>query len=866
MFLFPFISASFCSLREPHVPNPVQPGVVVVKKGESLAAIASQFKIKVDDLIKLNPQFDPATKGTKVADLKAEHAKAVTHQGGRHAGALEVGEKIRVAPLADAYSVTAKGLTGRTDDPRLVTEENSRLSALRRLADRGGGANGAADGIVTEKEASDFIAGHEALAAKTNSEGPEWGMLDSHEQKSIISEATRNIVGGKVAADEGTKRLFNTAEQSFKTVEVPRTEYESPVSMLVGKGFVSNVIPVMSAGAKLGGPVNPIESLFLTDQSGSVAQKSFSPNHTFAKGEKGFDLETKKILPKGDYNKFQLTGKVHGWTALRGEVAVSRPGVSTDGKVVRTGSFTSAVGMQLEAVGEMNLVKGDVRTLLTGNVARQVQYQITTDPDRLKAIMTGKIAAPNPYTLENMKPGDTVTITEGPYGSTEEELRILKGKGLDRAGLDLKLDQTWSKGDRLVVRMLKDDASGNRHVMIFKGEGHLDTNVAGIGAIANPKIDAKQSPRADKLSGGAFVRLMAQAKEIRIDNTFKFVEVNVDDQRTGGGYSAFKNIMATGGIPAGQTAQPLQGVIAHGNLDYDETQRHTALQLTGYTEANWNFLGGLKGSQTLGQGSIDLFSNIHSSRDLVVRYVNPQLAVKDAATPHDDAMNSEVRYGPGTRKMTEIYSDGGNTRYINETQQNSGTGQSTQDVYLTGFGALKVNVIDAFKGDVADQKAGKVPLFKSFAVNTPDGKKLTGQDAVNYLESHTDKTDDHWYSSGVDRVNMRIFTGDAASRTTFAENISKDSQAFYEANKNFYILTAQDQASQHIFGRLFGGSGGAPSNLINMASHNSKDVEQQLRTMSGEDLGAMIFDLQRFRKAGGENRTHPIYVEIDVKY
>lgn len=790
----------------------------------------------------------------------------------------------------DDFKISAKGLEGSTSDPVLSQFGITRLAAMRRLADRGDATGaGKPDGNVDTKEAQTYFSEQKAILTKEGKAGPDKTVFNASEQKEILTQAQKNHVEPK--GDAGTKALFNEAVASFSsapgagkdpTLGTPTNNAKA------GDFFSSAILPVMTNGS--------LGSMFAFDSPTSVALKAFTPNWVpdipFKKAADG-----KSVPMKGDwapkdmkdpngktqYNVFQNTLKLHGWAAVRGEASLSRTTVGRDGAQLRTGTFSISGVVQQEVVGEANRKKGDFRNLNTLAEGQHLQYQVTTKPERLKDIMTGKIPAPNPYTLENMKPGDTVTITTGPMTTVEIEGRVMPGKGPLRAGLDVKYDHANQYGERIVVRMLPNTEKPKqvpgqaaqepqRHVLIFKGDASQASDALAVGGIWNPKLNKdRKGGVANPLQNGngAFVRVVMQGREVRIHNTFNFVEVNVDDFSKGGGRDKFREIVQLGQMPVGQTGQHVSGTLAHGSLDYKDLQRHSALIGLGYFEAGSDkFYEAFKGLQGTAGGQIDLFSQFNPQRDLFVKHQMPKGAINpDSSVYHMDAVNTEVNFGSGTRKSTEILVNGGNTQFTTETQKNYGTGEVSKDYWHTGANSLKANVVSMMEKDIADQKGGKLPLFDSFKVNTPSGP-LQGQAALDYLKTHHAPKDTgwlSWLSPDVDKVSVRIRTKDDADRTKFAEYISADSKAHFEKNTAYYALTGQDQANQFVFGRLLGMET-SPANLINLAGHSSKDFIQQFRTMSGESLSAFLYDLHQFRESAGANRSYPLQVEIDVKY
>lgn len=902
------------------MPDPVQPGVAQVRKGETLSDVARRFGTTVDNILALNPQFDPNLRKVTTYDRMIEESKALAGESGRNINAVQEGELVRVAALEDNYFVNEIGLQGEVFEERLLLNENNRLMALRRYAD--GWAGGKVDSFVTAEEARGFMQWAQQYLSSRNYAGPERTALDAFEQKTLIDIGNRKVSTTEGDGyDDNTRRVFRLAPESFSEKKspdlVPAPAFEAKLNNIFASYFVPTALALSPDFGK---------SIMLNiDRPTSAAVKVFTPNMNIARvaGNKG---------TKGEWLG---QAKVHGWLAARTELAVSRIYVSDTGSKTRTATVSAAVSWQQEGVFDASIAKFDFRSFMTKNNAAQIQYQITTNPERLAKILNGEIITPNPYEPSTMEPGDTVTITSGPLKSTEYEQRILfnpaKGKkasaALDdaaapvvdgkskpntsgglRAGLDIKYDDVAIRNDsRLVVRKLEDN-----HVQVFHGSGQQQVDALGIGLIVNP--DLGNSPAwLRNNSRGAFFRLLPQCREIAIHNQFHYVELDLNDRSKGGGNDHFRHILSTGEVPTAQCTQPIEGVIQHGTLDFHEAKSVFALQTTIYNERQpgepdppappatesytvtigKNFFG-KNASQYLEQNNIDLMSSETSLRRMQVRHVYPKLVVRGSSTYHDDAMRTETKLGSGSEAITSQHTELGGVRLTEVNEINSGTGRRyVWPMLMSQNKGDKQSVERALTAMLADKAAGKAPLFEDFVVRGQDASgnpvEYRDEQALAYLQSRNDPSNDLFgFVNKYDKVTIRITTKEDQQRTNEAKTTDftrQFVQDYLTANKHDpnagFLKTYMDaeidkdrvqtQAIAQLLGSELANVMDGGINRINIQNAGSGEEIRQILT--GFDLGRWMENVQGYRTKSGvrvngteKDAYYPVRVVVDVSY
>jgi len=908
------------------MPDPVQPGVAVVKKNEKLDDIARRFGRTVDEIIAFNPQFDPDSKNKRVDDWALERTRRANGEIGLNANAIQQGDLIRVAELEDSYFVTEAGLVGDVFAPELVKSENNRLMALRRYAD-GCGEGNVPDGMVTAEEARCFMQWTQGYLASQGKAGPETAALDSYEQKELIAlgapAVASNVNNGYGAQ---TQEVFKLAPQSFEIQNWPNFTSNNIHSSLANQVYVTSLIPV----ALNASPDFAKELMQNFDKSTSAAVKVFTPNANLL-----------KLTGDADTNaKWLKQFKIHNWVAGKTELSVGRTYVGESGGLTRTATITSAIGYQPEAVLDINAKKFDFRTFVTNNNAAQIQYQITTNPDRLTRILNGEIKAPSPYDLSTMQPGDVVTITSGAYSSWEFEQRALfnpaagltkkelpggrilipetgeergaqdgLGGGL-RAGLDIKFDNATFNGDnRLVVKMLPDN-----HVQVFHGSSKQDFDAQGAGFIWNPDV-SNASRTLQNGSQGAFFRLMPQARQVEVNNTFHFVELDLNDNQPGGGKALFQRILNTGEVPTAQSLQPIRGVIQHGTLDYHEAQKHFTLQATFYNEKprllgretkptnlprheppkaeplgkidlgekigkvtvfstnDWASILGTNSTQVLEQNNIDIMSTVSTDRRIDVRHVYPKLKSTSSSTNHDDAVNPETVLGSGSQKTTLQYTRMGGVRLTEAGEVHSGTGaKHTWPMLISQHRGDKAAVERALTAMIADEADGKAPLFEDFVVTGRDEKgdvvEYRGAEALAYLKSRKDRSNDYLWGAldGRDTVPIRILTvadkarGNEMKIADFTNQYISDYKAANSTEgQNFLEKVVSSYGEQAIVrGQVTATMLGSEYLNIQDGGLNKISLERagtghEIRQLlTGFDLGEWIGNVQDYRAGKGK--------------
>jgi len=604
-----------------------------------------------------------------------------------------------------------------------------------------------------------------------------------------------------------------------------------------------------------------VGSLFNSDRGQSLALKVFSPNYDILKGTSLPAPDGAVAPPRSFYTLPKLPGgqdwkgKLHSWIAVRGEVAVSPSWLSASGTEMRTGTFTLTGSAQMEVVSDLPLVKGDIRSLTTGNVGMTQSFSITTNEARLEAIMTGKEPMPNPYTLANMKPGDTVTLFTGPTESAEQEIRVLANKTGRRAGADFKLDATWAQGSKLTVKMVDNPQNAAQpHVIIMDGNTNGSGIAAGIGGIWNPALssmnkDGTYNRRLDPYANGAFVRVLGQYKESDTVDTYTFVELNPYDTANGG-QALFNQIMNQGYTmdPNAAPAAPIPGATAYGTMAVDTKTAAAALQLTGYWEPNHKL--GNNNPQFLGQYSMDLVTMIDSSTSTQVTNADARATVGASGD-----LNVSLRY-----------TDGGFTNYFHSYTVNAQKQTSNERYVITAENAFKDQVINGLETGMA----------QTVRLHLKDGTVVTGPDAVRWLKDH-DQGERAFFGlfDKRDKIGVVMDLGTTTEANRFSQQFIADQKKTHDDAKDtplewFAYTLGQAKQTEAAFSTAYFSAPDlmmTPDLAFNLAQHqDAQSAHENFRVMAGEGMGNLIDSMGDYYTHNQRTTPYPVSIDIYVDF
>jgi hypothetical protein len=574
--------------------------------------------------------------------------------------------------------------------------------------------------------------------------------------------------------------------------------------------------------------------LFATDRAASVSVKGFTPNldASWTKGK------------FGDYETVGGNGKAHGWIAARGEAGVSASWITDQGVRMRTGTISVTVSVQQELVGEINLPQGDGRVLATSNPSVTLSYSITTTEDRLEDIMTGDTPAPNPFTLENMQPGDTISILEGAGISGELEGRILAGKGPLRAGLDVKGD-TWSQtGHRITVRMVAnpDPAHADQpHVIVMDGDRSVSGDAIGFGLIWNPKIK-QDNTGLDKMSQGNFVRGLLQVRDTETADNYNFIEINPYDTSPGGGQALFRKILTEGVVDYDPATGEIPGALAHGTMTVESEYDSATLQLTAYGEPRQKDRN--NHVQFLSQYSIDLVAMIDDRSQMTIDHAEPGATVGDT----------------GDMVVNARFSDGTSTNYFHRFRVNAANYTSEETFNLTAESVSREDVARTLDTDT----------FASIRLHLDDGTIVEGQAAIDWLKTH----EDGWFG-GNDKVGVVMNMGTTKEANEFSAQFIADQKSLYESQHDDWWEQALDWIVPPAYSSpetalaslaapdLFA----SPDLPWNYKAHQeAADANANFRAMSGSGMGNLLDSIDDYHEHAKRTDPYPVTVDVFVDW
>jgi hypothetical protein len=577
-----------------------------------------------------------------------------------------------------------------------------------------------------------------------------------------------------------------------------------------------------------------LTTLFATNRAASVALKAFTPN-----------LDTKWSKGKfGDYMTGGGNGKAHGWFAARGEAAVSASWINGQGVRMRSGTISITVSAQVELIGEVNIPQGDGRVLATDNTSATISYSITTTEDRLEDIMTGDVPAPNPFTLENMQPGDTISIYEGTGVSGELEGRVLAGKGPLRAGLDVKGDIYTQDGHKITVRMVANPDPAKQdepHVIVMDGDRDSSGNAIGFGLIWNPKI-AQNNTGLDKISQGNFARGLLQMRESDTQEHFNFIEINPFDTSPGGGADLYRKIMTEGVVEYDPARGEVPGAIADGTMTVDSEYDAATLQLTLYGEPRQkdrrNHVQGLM------QYSIDLVAMIDDRSQMRIRYAEPTSVLGDTG---DLIVNTRL-------------SNGTSTNYFHRYRMDAANYKAEETFNLTAESVSREDVARALDTET----------FGTIRLHLKDGSVVEGQEAIDWLNSNKDG----WFG-GNDKVGVVVDMGTTLQADQFSADFVADQKKFHDdqqdniVEKFFYWIGQGQQSSPEVAIASLAAPDvfANPDQPWNLDDHQSaQNADENFRAMSGSGMGNLLNSIDRYHEYACRADAYPISVDVYVDW
>jgi hypothetical protein len=591
-------------------------------------------------------------------------------------------------------------------------------------------------------------------------------------------------------------------------------------------GALSPLLP-MTANESLG-------LLFATNRAASVAVKGFTPN---------LDSEWLK-LRLGDPASFGGSSKVHGWLAARGEASVGASWITEQGVRMRTGTISVTVGVQAEAIAELNLPKGDIKALDTYNRTVTLTYSITTTEDRLEDIMTGDVPAPDPFTLANMQPGDTITIIEGTGATGEKEGRAMLGKGSLRGGLDVKVDEWDQSGHRITVKMVANpDASlqDQPHVIIMDGDRDSSGNAIGFGLIWNPSI-AKNDQGLDKISQGNFVRGLLQVRDSETAETLNFIEINPYDTSPGGGQDLFRRILTDGVVDYDPATGSVPGALAHGTMTVESKYGSATLQLTAYGEPRQKDRS--NHVQFLSQYSIDLVAMIDDRTQMNIDHAEPGATVGDT----------------GDMVVNARFSDGTSTNYFHRFRVNAANYTSEETFNLTAESVSREQVADALDTET----------FENIRLHLKDGTVVEGQAAIDWLKTH----EDGWFG-GNDKVGVVINMGAPQEANEFSAHFVADQKSYDDVQhddwweKPFYWMGRGMQSSPEIALASLAAPDvfANPDQPWNFNNHQeAADANENFRAMAGSGMGNLLGSIDKYHEHAKRADPYPVTVDVFVDW
>jgi hypothetical protein len=591
--------------------------------------------------------------------------------------------------------------------------------------------------------------------------------------------------------------------------------------------------------------------LFDTNRAASVATKVFTPNldantpwfKRMLTGTVGEKAQQWLLAEKGNYDTIGGKWKVHGWLAVRGEAAVGASWITDQGVRMRSGTISLTMSVQPEAIGELNLPQGDIRVLATENSSVTLSYSITTTEDRLEDIMTGRVEAPDPFTLEGMLPGDSITIVEGYGFMGEAEGRALLGKGPLRAGLDVKGDHWEQSGHKITVKMVEnpDPSLQNQpHVIVMDGSRDTSGNAIGFGLIWNPKIAADST--LGKYSQGNFVRGLLQVRDSDTVEDLRFIEINPYDTSAGGGADLYRRIVLEGVVDYDASTGQVPGALAHGTVSVDSEYQSATLQLTGYYEPRQK--DSRNHVQFLSQYSIDLVAMIDDRTQMNIDHAEPGATVGDT----------------GDMVVNARFSDGTSTNYFHRFVVNAANYTSEETFNLTAESVSREQMADALDTDT----------FENIRLHLKDGSVVEGQAAIDWLKSH----EDGWFG-GNDKVGVVVNMGAPQEANEFSANFIADQKSHDDAQhddwweKPFYWMGRGMQSSPEIALASLAAPDvfANPDQPWNYNNHQeAADANENFRAMAGSGMGNLLGSIDKYHEHAKRAAPYPVTVDVFVDW
>lgn len=620
-----------------------------------------------------------------------------------------------------------------------------------------------------------------------------------------------------------------------------------------------------------------------------VTTKIFLPNVVISKSTDGKGLLAgvgKKIPPINFNGKSVplIESKVHGWMSGTVGIEVSRPALSPTAKTRgRMLSVRASALIQPENVNKTNGLKvGQAVNLNTGSFGVQSEYRLVSDEKRVERIATGKEAIPNPFTLENMKRADTVTIDTSMVKGVEAELRLMKGeKSMLRGGVDFKGDLFDYDGDRLLVRMSNGPEGRPTRATIFSGKSASTDTILAAGLIVNPDIQNKTP--ADKAGfSSAFLRGLAQVKSQTVDNKFHFVEIDVSKPA---GRALYDEILKTGVVPTAGSKVEIPNVEAHGILHYTSQKDALALQGAGYMErsrvggneagipAPWrgnnpDVLGKQVAQRaTGGAGQLSMTANVELHTDaqvqrlMEIKQAKPDSSLRLEESNYQmevgthDASGFKSAYGFIRKEMDQK----DNQNYQKTEEEDGATGKIVRSGYnFTAYDTNKKNVESALTGSLSGP-----PLFKDFNVITNQGE-FSGREAVAELRKASDPREG-WFTHA--QVDVGIGISSEENAREFSRRLSADIQTYLEKKPWYDDVVTPYEMGQYVGNKWFGTLHRADNEWsLERLADSIKNVHDWNKDLNQTEFSLLLSKLGEIREASGDTRPYPISLNINASY
>jgi hypothetical protein len=519
--------------------------------------------------------------------------------------------------------------------------------------------------------------------------------------------------------------------------------------------------------------------------------------------------------------------------------------------------------------------------------------------------MTGKEPIPNPFTREHMKVGDQVTIDSGFLTAWELEARFFLKK-IPGVAVDVKFDESSTKGNRLVITLLADPSTGEpTRVTIASGTSITDIDKLAAGLIYNPKKD--------KDKGAEFLRGLVQYVNTGLNNHFELVELDISNVK---GKALYDQILKTGQIPAQKEGIGSDIIKAHAGVDFKVNKNAWNLNWAAYKESD-ETKRQLSVTETL-----ELSSRVQVERIYTSYFADPTSVQRLGSNAHQNPNGDfegipNFSFSQGEIRANQFGLNGTLASVEKLTDFENRSLSIYKNLMLTSTSVASLAVQSLFESELANSvknanknfvwpdplktmmktltfeemnanakaiaKLEEPVTYHSLTLRQRTGEDLHGQAALTHLNNVIDPPDLSLYES----LKYKLFSApdidlvwklqEGADPKAFTDRLAHDAKAYYDKettvnNSDETWLQTYHRGQMVVAAAISTGGNNLlllphqadnPNTLRELAE--KEDILKKLEEIASTDPCSFLYMLAKFREAGGDKAPYPIDVTFRMR-